>query len=575
MVSVTIRARQALFSRVEANAFRGKGRDLVRNSGYYFAFYSSAISDEAETALKERIQCFKPERMEHERLQYFFLPSGRAVITSSIQITPDKIINDSNERGGAFIAHCLVIEPAEFEKVNNDPFAVIEAFSDRIIVEPSGLIEVAENPDQEEEVKITVELRQPSLSGYAQSWPQAELEKLILSGEQDQGGRTFQLVGAPDDVEEVLRVAFAAADKRTRRRMTFDTSVVKECLPPAGSFWVTGTTKSFKDSKFPAVNLDDPKVTTLAGAEGNPKELSVYANWLRHSLKAGRRDEMVAHAFTAQRIAAALEAGRSLDEVENVEVVDQFLAVNEQHIVSCFKDTVREWLSNGMVEALYASIATQRAAGRPTFSGQEIITAAATGKFTDAQALSNYVYAWLLDTNLGAKYPNLTEDAAKLSTLAAQGRHHALAVVGALLKPDGLLSPIKKMIPFARNRGRTPVQEALAQLDVHTELPEVFRNLMHFDWAAPSRFVVPETATALGRHFAQNPPAKEQDLFAVLEALYEQGDTLADFAPHVARLSSDNVKRLQKLIGKSTDSVDPTFRQAVDARLNQSSTSRR
>jgi len=559
---VEIRAWQALYTRVEAAAFVGKSRGIVQSSGYNFAFYSSAIADEAQDILRERIQCFQPKNQDAERYQFFTLTSGRVVISYSMRITPDKRINDQNERPGAFIAHCLILDPSDFMKVKNNAFAVIDAFMDRFVTAPEALINVANNPDKEEQVRFKVAVGEPNVKGYAQNWEDAELDKFILAGEQDLGGQTLALIGHGSAAEEVLRVAIAVSEPRYRLGMTFDT-VVDSCQPPAGAFWAVGAASRIANAKFLSIDLAHPKMSGIAAGETNPKDLSVYGNWLRHSLKADPREGTVARAFTALQIAEALEAGQILVAAENAEAVDQFLEVNEVLIIKRFKDSLRKVLSHSMVESIYADTLQERQANRQTFTNEQIISAAATGEFPDVSALAGYVYAWITRTDSN----KLAEDATQLTNLAVKGNHSTLGLVAALLKPIPIYAALQKVLPIKRSP--TPVQEALAAFSPLDALPHVIHDLVRFDWAAPARFVTPKTASLLSNYFSQHPPQNESQWFDLVAALFKAGDTLAAFAPYVAKVSETVIKRLHKLLGKQIDKIAPEFKAALEARLDQ------
>ena len=86
------------------------------------------LSEGEETEIQSRLGDFE-ERKDattngavSERHLYFTLPSGKAVMARSVPLAG----SDKFNRGGRFYAHALILEPGDFRRIENHPFAVFD-----------------------------------------------------------------------------------------------------------------------------------------------------------------------------------------------------------------------------------------------------------------------------------------------------------------------------------------------------------------------------------------------------------------------------------------------------------------
>lgn len=553
----TIKVYQALFSRVEAAAFAGLSRGVVKLSGYHMAFYSQAVEGEIDS-IKARVQCFQPKNTEATRYQFFSLGSGRVVLTSSVRIDPDARINDPNVRPGAFIAHCLIVEAGDFAKVNYDPFAILDSFDKQtgFASQAQDLIDIAGDPAAQEVIQVTVNPPLHTPTDWPAGWDQAEFEKFIYVGDQTRSGQTLSLVGSTDDAEDSIRLALAISDPKNRAYKTFDT-LADGCTPSPGSFWVVGSASRIANSKFLSIDLNRPKIE-VPGSD-LPKALSVYGNWLRTTLNAKSLKHVVGLAAAVQAVADAFEADQVIPEGVDTRAHDEFLEVNEGMILDRFKESLRKRLSDGATEAFSADVVSQLQKGAPTLDVGEIISAASRRSFDQPRSLATRVYEWIIRSG----YPKVSDEAAKLAELATEAGDLRLGLVALLAKPGGLLSGI-----LGDKKKAEQLQTTLSGLQRSGALLPMLTELAQFKWASPESMVVPETAQALADYYRQHPIMDEKQLLEMTGALLKAGARLNAWLPMIPNLKKDALKKLAG-IAKNAEHADPQFKAALDAALEK------
>jgi hypothetical protein len=182
-----------------------------------------ALSDGEETEIQSRLGDFE-ERKDataneslSERHLFFTLPSGRAVIARSVPLAG----NDKFNRGGRFYAHALILESAEFRKIENDPFAVFDQVRFQSSVEDglaSGDAEKGEIPP------LSLEVWTPDRS--ERPVPSEKLPAILpalLKACQREKPALIGVPAAPGQVLALARQLLAWLPASLRQACSFDT----------------------------------------------------------------------------------------------------------------------------------------------------------------------------------------------------------------------------------------------------------------------------------------------------------------------------------------------------------------
>lgn len=106
----------------------------VREGGYQVAYNSPDLVNDDIEYIRKRVRCYEYQGdMQRQRLQFFITPSELAAAVVSIPVNPDKEIIDSKERQGTFIAHAILLTKENFQKIENNPFAIFDSGSEVFI----------------------------------------------------------------------------------------------------------------------------------------------------------------------------------------------------------------------------------------------------------------------------------------------------------------------------------------------------------------------------------------------------------------------------------------------------------
>lgn len=230
---IAVRAEQLIYSRVEPHF------SPVRKDGFQTVYKSDRLSSAEVSAIESRIQCFLPERPESIRYQFFTLDSGAIVLTGTTAIESHPEIIDKDRRKGAFIAHALVLSPKEFQKVENDPFSLMDSFP--FLHDAEAMVRsFGQATGVAPHVEIDVS---PSERIPVSSWSGAEAKKLIALGLQAEvlvkSGRSVLLSGKDSEIEEALRTCLFLIPRDKRLGCSFDTCADR-CPVRHGLYWAIG-----------------------------------------------------------------------------------------------------------------------------------------------------------------------------------------------------------------------------------------------------------------------------------------------------------------------------------------------
>jgi len=317
-----------------------------RKNGFQTVYVSPDVSAEDRKAIESRIQCFAPSKLHAEQdiaeYQFFWVPGGAAVIVQTIPIDRHpEVIDAAAGRTGHFIAHALILEPDEFERIRNDAFALIKAAQKETFIETvEELVAFLDKPPANGSLSVSPRRR---LDEDLAEWDSGAIEKWALAAQSAEDlmanrGSVLLMSKTPDDIYDLLSVAHYLLDRDLRRHCTFNT-YVDGCTPKAGMYWAVGASKRLSGAGFVTVDVDARQMT-LKMPE-SPKA-SPYSMWLQREFgKSVEFSEGMTDVYTAQ-IAAECLANQQLLPDESL---------NEATLMS-FREAHLESYKQGVISAL-------------------------------------------------------------------------------------------------------------------------------------------------------------------------------------------------------------------------------
>jgi hypothetical protein len=323
---VNIVADQMIYGRVESVLSR-RG-----SSGYQTVYHSPSLSHATVAEIQRIVGVFEFEDEPGEtvadvtRIQYFRVADGRVVLSKSVP-AKDGMLIDRNFRPKTFICHCLVITISDFHKAKCDPFAIMHSFRDRFIDTADDIKDhfIDTPPPNDGRVEITIESQIPSAQ---LSWPNSQYVELrnaaLLSKSVVDSKGAMAIIGAPQEVEEVLQASFAIVeDPESRASMTFTTSG-DGCDFVPGRFWAIGYCNRPR-REFPAVVDTAEKRVVKMPSGGTEPGATLFATWLEFAMHSTNARPLMARMPTIRVLAEAADLGT---KVSDTAVLDE-LAVEE------------------------------------------------------------------------------------------------------------------------------------------------------------------------------------------------------------------------------------------------------
>ena len=279
----TLLASQHLYANVEADVSPN------RRGGFQTLVSTDGISAREVAQIEGRLSYVDAES--HERKRFFFVTeTGKPVAGQIVPVTE----RDGLGRGGRYIAHSLVLEPTEFEKVGNDPIAVLRAFRfietmpDAVGLLKGNATRVLFDVEPVEGVKAELDM-----------WRRDELTALV-EGCVRHGvvrGREMTILGSADEVEQLISLVLRAVPVALRPRCSFDTYLHRG-NPVGKNYWAVGQPRTGAVHVGTVVDATNRRVLNMALPERTSPP-ALYERWLVNDLSS-RRDV----AFTPEAQAA-------------------------------------------------------------------------------------------------------------------------------------------------------------------------------------------------------------------------------------------------------------------------------
>jgi hypothetical protein len=229
---------QLIFSHVEAD------QSPRRRGGHQVLFYSHGrLGSEAEVfAIEKRLIYLPRGEPPPPKCVFFTTPGGNVVVARIVALTDA----DACGRQGRYFAHALVFTPREFERLGNNPFAVLDNFPFWSRVEEARRAADAATgdigPPERGILPDGADLASPH--AWPQEWPAAEdFERLWLLAVQAadlvRAQRALVFSGSAEQTYGLLRELFELIPPRARLACSFDTLFLGGALARL-PYWAVG-----------------------------------------------------------------------------------------------------------------------------------------------------------------------------------------------------------------------------------------------------------------------------------------------------------------------------------------------
>ncbi len=548
----TLQVDQLLFSRVEAEYSPEK------RSGYQVVF--STCSSEESREIEKRLQCFRAEDDSLARYQYFWLSTGRIVITHTRVISgeTDREITDRSGRPGAFLAHALVMSGENFRTIGFNPFVIIDQHEDNsiFVTDVQEMVRV-----QQANTKCTLQnLPSSTLQKDIpdeERFSKEELSKLFLVGHDAQEilENKQSVMMQSDDPSSILdwvRMIFYGLEADRRWFCTFDT-YADGCMPATGDYWLVGGQRRNTSSKLIQVKLDSGKVEYKkieGGLDQDPKAGRYYP-WLRSTLQNFGLAEIKRHASTVQQIVVAFEQGQPLPQGLDNAGLESYHSVYAADIQARLQSVLAQHI--GANAAAVVPLLEQK------YPLNSRLSIAAVGHL-EAKVAAKFVYEWLLNTG-----PQAVTDWWALYKFAQKAEYTPLLLVTSVWAHQPL-NPL-------RHTQRTK-QKALTLLQ-QQGFSRVLQDTVSQKLLNLEVFITSENAVEVTNQLAHSRELlKGLDEKALVKALtlliqHGAGAALENLTPLVSELQDvRGVRMLIKVLDKNKDAA-PYFAQALAQQLGK------
>jgi hypothetical protein len=524
----TLRAAQLIYSRVEPDY------SPQRKSGFQTVYKSDSLTGAEVSQIEKRVQCFQPGQPNATRYQFFIIESGAIVLTHSVLIETHPEIVDRDSRGGVFVAHCLILSRADFDKVDFNPFTLLQMHN--FVENAEAMVaQFGQASGVAPELKIEAERwhHPPSTS-----WSGSEAQKLatlaIQADQLIQKGQAVLLIGAAHEVTEALQIAFWFTPKHRRLACTFDTCVDR-CLPRPVWYWALGATTRQSSNVYLQVHASERRV--MSQVDNNLDNKDMYLVWLKQAIQRHDFGQVIKHASTTQTLAQAFaeHTQPQLKELDEAACHD---------FMELHAGPIRQSLEVALAQVVGKNVATVLSGYLPGQIDTLALLDMAASQRINLVELSAFIVNWLIDER-----PELNDgDWKKLQSLARQGQDMRLLHLAAILS--------KKVDAKIRD-------EALSEMNGRT-----FRQALEqlLEPIAPADLVTrAHLSTLLADQRLRG--LSGQQLVDLVEAILEidAAQQLDDLAVHVKGLENKPLAQLEKIIKKQGD-LPPKFTKAVRAR---------
>lgn len=527
----TLQAAQLIYTRVEP------GYSHENRSGYQTVYKSQGLTPQDVSAVEQRIQCYRPNEPSAVRYQFFSIPNGAVALVQSKGIPTDAVIIDKDGRSGVFLAHCLVLSPDDFRRLDFLPFPIFDRFpfigsAQEMVREFGQATGLAPN------ARLEVEAAR---ARPATTWRSSETRKLLgLAVQAKQlaaGGRSLYMVGSQSDIGEALRVTFSLLPRELRPLCSFDTCV-DSCMTPPGLYWAVGG--SFRDSNSLYIEVDAKNRRVAATVTTSLEPNDLYFTWLDRALTLNDTPQVVERAGAVQDIASSFAEGRKLGKTEvDDQAIGDFLDVHEGLVRRAFQDALRK--------AVGERLAAQWQDDLWNIWPCKVCLAAASSQHIPLEALRAFAADWLQ-----ARHPDLPESEWKrLQDLGREGGDSLLLFLSSVLG----------------NKPNDPVrQEALLNMDAAT-----FRQAAELmPKTIPPAYYVTQNHLPQLLKSPQLSDMSADQLVDLINAIVTAGFgfQLSPLNSFVGGLDSDSLSRVEKLIRKNPQ-IPHDFASTVERRRQQ------
>lgn len=342
-----IKAWQHIYANVE------KEESPRRRGGYQTLFYTRGPLTEAEIEEMEARLLYFPLEGEPIKRLFFVTSSGKVVVGQIVPLPdPDRI-----GRGGRYLAHTLIFDPEEFDRLGADPFWVLgrapfvtqitEAL-ERGTFATGDVAPVDLEPGEETDRGLEA----------ARAWPKSEwltLTQFALRAEQLAARRwSLAFIGTPDEVKDALQAVMLAVPAPHRQRCTFD-NYFYGCNPTFSYYWAVGLPEMPDNPNFIPVDVRSHKVVGRSAA--SPE--SAYEQWLVATLDTAGLDSVVRHREQAFALCEWLE-GRAHDAplIDTVppELVRSVFQANASIVRRRLRERLGEQLPPPLIDHIFEPI---------------------------------------------------------------------------------------------------------------------------------------------------------------------------------------------------------------------------
>ena len=529
-MTTIVQASQLIYSRVEP------AYSAQRKGGFQTVYKTPLITAAEVEAIERRVQSFMPLNVTQVRYQYFPLDSGAVVLTHSCRIESHRAITDAEGRTGAFIAHCLILSPAEFAKVDHNPFALIGCFS--FIQDPVTMVQsFGQATGLAPAVAITVAAAFPPID---LPWTGNEAEKLVMLAEAAptlrKEGQSVQILGETPEVLATLALLFQLMRRQTRLLCSFDVSVEQATVKP-GDYWAIGRPQ--RQARI-AYYIHAAQRCVIEAIEQPLPTADLYLAWLKHALATQPLALVSTKAPLMQTLAKSFtdQTPPVANEVDPI-VYAEFATMHQAYITQRLQIAFRQFVRPELATTLTRHVLNRWA---PTDN-----LPIAVRQQLDPKLAADLILTWIEENK-----PQLDDKAwSQLQLLAQQAVNLPLLYLASTLR---------------KKTDHKVQQETLAQLD-----REMFQRLLPWllDPVAPADLVASAHLPLLLDDNRLTQMTNEQTVDLIESVVQIDGVRQLDaLAPYVSRLEQKGLPQAEKIVSKWAD-TSTQFQNALVKRREQ------
>lgn len=520
-----IEAWQHIYANVE------KEESPRRRGGYQTLFYTRGSLTEAEIEEMEAHVLYVPSEGEPVKRLFFVTSTGKVVVGQIVPLSdPDRF-----GRGGRYLAHSLIFDHREFDRLGADPFWVLgrapyvtqitEAL-ERGTFATGDIGPLSLEPGEATDCGLEAAL----------AWPRSEwltLTQFALRAEQLAARRwSLAFIGAPDEVEGAIQAVMLAVPTPLRRRCTFDTYFYR-CNPVSGYYWAVGLPEMPTNPNFILVDVRLRKVVGRSTA--SPE--SAYEQWLVATLDTAGLDSVVRPREQAFALCEWLE-GRAHDvlvlDTASPELVRSVFQVNASMVRQRLRERLGEQLPPPLSDRIFEPIYLR---DRP---------AALFRSLRDGFARSHLLEAlYQAYASQSFRAPQ-TQEIQALEAVLRDGDH-----------------PDLRLLRACWTGRREQLREELGHLDAE-RYRRFVETAIRFRLTEPLSLLIAGRGQLYLNLYLASYGQTGGDLVALVRALISSGEAacLTRLAPHLSHFSDGELRTLEKMIHHWPD-IPESFLEAV------------